>query len=337
MNRALLVRLGSLGDIVHAMPVAAALRTAFPAARIDWVTHPAYVSLVSLVRGVDTVIPVDTRVWHTGRRGNVVEGLGLLRQAGYDVALDLQGLVKSAVLARAAGARRTLGFTRAHLREPAARFFYDESVDPGEVAHVIHKNLAFCAAVGADSRTVQFPLTTPASAVAAQLASELRGQPYVLLNPGAAWPNKRWPAARFGALASRLREQQGMASVVLWGPDEQALAEAVVQASDGAARLAPPTSIPDMVAVAAGARMMVSGDTGPLHLAAAVGTPVVALFGPTRCERNGPWDARDLTVARTDVCECLYERRCRRARPCIGEIDVNEVLAAVTRRLDGRV
>lgn len=337
MNRVLLVRLGALGDIVHAMPVAAALRASFPAARIDWVTHPAYVSLLGLLHGLDSVIAIDTRDWQPGRPGSLFEGIGALRSAGYDAALDLQGLVKSAALARAAGARRTVGFARAHLREPAARIFYDETVDPGDVAHVVHKNLAFCSAVGADGRTARFPLTIPPSSAAGQLASDLGGQPYVLLNPGAAWPNKRWPAARFGALAQRMREQQGLASVVLWGPEEQALATAVVSASDGAARLAPPTGIPDMVAVAAGARMMVSGDTGPLHLAAAVGTPVVALFGPTRAERNGPWDDRDLSVTRTAACECLYERRCRRARPCIEEIDVSEVLAAVTRRLDGRV
>lgn len=337
MNRALIVRLGSLGDIVHAMPVAAALRTAFPAARIDWATHPAYVPLVGLVQGVDAAIPVDTRAWQPGSRGNLFAGLSSLRQAAYDIALDLQGLIKSAVLARAAGAGRTIGFARAHLREPAARFFYDETVDPGDAVHVIQQNLALSTHVGADGQTVRFPLAVPASAAARQAAGEAGAGGFALLNPGAAWPNKRWPADRFGALADGLRRQHGLASVVLWGPGEKPLAEAVVAASQGAARLAPPTTIADMVAVAGAARLMVSGDTGPLHLAAAVGTPVVALFGPTRTERNGPWAGQDISLSRTAACECLYERRCRRARPCIEEIDVDDVLAAVTRRLGGRV
>ncbi len=341
MNRALIVRLGSLGDIVHAMPVAAALRAAFPAARIDWATHPAYVPLVGLLQGVDAVIPVDTRAWQPGTRGNLFAGLSSLRQAGYDLALDLQGLVKSAVLARAAGAGRTIGFARAHLREPAARFFYDEAVDPGDAVHVSWKNLALAAHVGAGADAVRLPfaipLTVPVSAAAQQATGEAGPEGFALLNPGAAWPNKRWPAERFGALADRLRRQHALTSVVLWGPGEEPLADAVVTASQGAARLAPPTTIADMVAVASAARLMVSGDTGPLHLAAAVGTPVVALFGPTRAERNGPWAAEDLSISRTESCECLYERRCRRARPCIEDIAVDEVLAAATRRLGGLV
>jgi len=336
VNRALIVRLGSLGDVVHAMPVAAALRAAFPEARIDWATHPAYAPLVGLVQGVDAAIPVDTRAWQAGARGNLFAGLSSLRQAAYDLALDLQGLVKSAVLARAAGAGRTIGFARAHLREPAARFFYDETVDPGDAVHVIRKNLALAAHVGADGQTVRVPLAVPVSAAAQQATGEAGPGGFALLNPGAAWPNKRWPADRFGALADGLRRQHALPSLVLWGPGEAPLADAVVAASQGAARLAPPTTIVDMVAVAGAARLMVSGDTGPLHLAAAVGTPVVALFGPTQTERNGPWSPLDLSVSRTANCDCLYERRCRRARPCIEDIDVDEVLAAAARRLGGQ-
>jgi len=120
---------------------------------------------------------------------------------------------------------------------------------------------------------------------------------------------------------------------VLWGPGEQALAAAVAAASQGAAETAPPTSIGDVVGIARGAQLMISGDTGPLHIAGAVGTPLVALFGPTRTERNGPWAAHDLTVSRTAQCICLYERRCRRAVPCIDDIGIDEVMAAVRRRL----
>jgi heptosyltransferase-1 len=120
---------------------------------------------------------------------------------------------------------------------------------------------------------------------------------------------------------------------VLWGPKEQTLATAVVDASRGAAVLAPPTSIVDLFGIAKASRIAVCGDTGPLHIAGAVGTPVVALFGPTKAERNGPWHTRDVVVARTERCECLYERQCRRSSPCIDEITIEEVTAAVARRL----
>ena len=158
----------------------------------------------------------------------------------------------------------------------------------------------------------------------------------MLINPGAAWPNKRWPPERFGALAGAIRERYGLRSMVLWGPGEEAAAAAIVAASRGAAEQAPPTRITDIVAIAKAATLMVSGDTGPLHIAAAVGTPIVALFGPTRAERNGPWSPSDISLTRFDHCVCHYERRCRRDYPCIDDIFVDEVIAAVERRLAAR-
>jgi ADP-heptose:LPS heptosyltransferase len=125
-------------------------------------------------------------------------------------------------------------------------------------------------------------------------------------------------------------------SMVLWGPGEEDLASAVVGASHGAAQAAPPTTIIDIVALARGASLMISGDTGPLHIAAAVGTPIVALFGPTRTERNGPWLPSDISISRFTQCVCHYERSCRRDRPCIDDISVDEVVAAVDRRVAAR-
>jgi heptosyltransferase-1 len=159
------------------------------------------------------------------------------------------------------------------------------------------------------------------------------GNPYAVINPGAAWPNKRWPPQRFGAVAAALRDGASLASLVLWGPGEESIAAAVVDASSGAAVLSPATSVTDLFGIAAGARLMISGDTGPLHIAGAVGTPIVSLFGPTRPERNGPWSAADVALSRVDRCVCLYERRCRRADACINDIGVDEVIAAVKRRM----
>ena len=328
MTRFLIVRLGSLGDVIHAIPAAAALRARFPTARIDWATDPRYVELLGLVRGLDHRVPIDTR-----RVGNTLSAIGTLRRARYDAAIDLQGLLKSALLARGAGARRTIGFPAAHLRERTARVFYTDTPDTGPAVHVIFKNLALLAPLGVDAGRAAFPLEIPPSAVAEQVASSVGAAGYALINPGAAWPNKQWPPARFGALAAAMRDRLGLRSIVVWGPGEESLASGVVAASAGAAGVAPATSIPDLFSLARGARLVVSGDTGPLHIAAAVGAPIVALFGPTFPQRNGPWAAADVSISRDAGCSCHYQRDCRRHERCIDEITVNDVMVAVERRL----
>jgi heptosyltransferase-1 len=327
--RFLIVRLGSLGDIIHAIPAAAALRAALPSAQIDWLVDPRYVELIQLVTAVNHAVPIDPRAGVI----RLFATLGELRRRKYKVAIDFQGLIKSATMARMAGAERLVGFPQAELREKAARAFYTDAPETVRAAHVIYKNLELVAALGVETGEPAFPLNVPRTAAVEEVERRFEGAPYALINPGAAWPNKRWPPARYGAVAAAIRERFGWPSLVLWGPKEQTLATAVVDASRGAAVLAPPTSIVDLFGIAKASRIAVCGDTGPLHIAGAVGTPVVALFGPTKAERNGPWHTRDVVVARTERCECLYERQCRRSSPCIDEITIEEVTAAVARRL----
>ena len=329
--RFLIIRLGSLGDVIHGIPAAAALRRHFPRGRIDWLVDPRYVPLLDLVDGLDRSIAFDPRgLTRSGGAWSVVSDL---RRTHYDAVLDFQGLLKSAVLARLAGAGRTIGFARAHLREPLAALLYSTTVDPGPAPHVIDKTLGLLAPLGVVDRTVRFPISAPPTAVSASLHDRFGPQGYALINPGAAWPNKRWPPARFGSLAAAINREHGLRSIVLWGPGEEPLAESVAMASHGAAEPAPATAIPDMVAVAQGARLMVSGDTGPLHIGGAVGTPLVALFGPTYPERNGPWSPQDIVLSRVTTCSCLYQRQCSRSARCIDDITVDEVAQAVRQRL----
>jgi lipopolysaccharide heptosyltransferase I len=331
VKKFLIVRLGSLGDVIHGIPVAAALRDEFPHARIDWMVDPRYVELLNLVTCIDRRIPIDPRHLLRDGQRRFREMLRELREVGYDAAIDLQGLLKSAVLARLVRARWTIGFPRQHLREPMARFLYTHTPDPGDATHVVHKNLALLAPLRVEDRRLRFPLAIPRTPTVDAVVDRFGG--YALINPGAAWPNKRWPPERYGADAAGIFEELGMRSIVLWGPGEQELAQQVAAASAGTADVAPPTSLNDLVGLSRGAQLMISGDTGPLHIAGAVGTPIVALFGPTYAERNGPWGLFDVTVSRTDQCACHYERRCRRATPCIDDIDVPEVMAAVRRRM----
>jgi lipopolysaccharide heptosyltransferase I len=315
--------------VIHGIPVAAALRERYPSARIDWMVDPRYVELLGLVRGLNAAIPVNPR----RRPRALMSTLRGMRRVRYTAAIDLQGLLKSAVLARLAGAWQTIGLTREHLREPMARTFYTDTADPGTHTHVVFKNLSLLKPLGIREARPSFPLAIPDSPAVDAARDAAGTDEYVLINPGAAWPNKRWPAERFGDLAAHLRELSGLRSLVLWGPGEERLASSVVDASRGAAVLSPPTTIVDLFALAATARLVVSGDTGPLHIAAAVGTPVVALFGPTLTERNGPWLADDITVSRTGQCQCLYQRRCRTTKRCINDIELREVLDAVQERL----
>jgi lipopolysaccharide heptosyltransferase I len=327
-HRFLIVRLGSLGDVVHAIPVAAALRAHFPDARIDWLVDPRYLELLDLVQGLDARIGVNTR-----RPAEALATVRDLRRAHYHAVIDCQGLLKSAVLARAVHAERTIGFPKAHLRERAARVFYSHTPDPGDATHVIVKNLALLGPLGVRSPRIEFPLSIPMTDAAEHVIARAGGERYALINPGAAWPNKRWPPERFGGLAKALGDRRGIRSFVLWGPGEEALARSVVDASEGFAELAPPTTITDLFAMARRAALMVSGDTGPLQIAAAVATPIVALFGPTFAERNGPWVPSEVIISRADRCACHYERRCRRTERCIDDIPIDEVVAGVDHRL----
>ncbi len=331
--------MGALGDIVHGIPVAAALRRALPSARIDWLVSAKHREILDLVPVIDRRLVVDDRSGGAGLP--FVAAIRELRGTHYDVAIDLQGLIKSAIAARASGALRVVGFASRYLREPLARWLYTDVSDPdGDAAstsrgrrHVVQLNLGLLEPLGIPAGSPEFPFDAVDSKAARQLGERTGGR-YALLNPGAAWPNKRWPPSRFAEVAIALLERRGLMSVVLWGPGELDLGEAVVSQARAAAVLSPPTSIADILALARGAAVMVSGDTGPTHIAAAAGTPIVGLYGPTRPERNGPWHPADLTVSRAEVCQCHHKRRCRLERMCLLDIGADEVVRAVERRLD---
>jgi lipopolysaccharide heptosyltransferase I len=335
--KVLIVRLGALGDVVHAIPVAAALRRAVPAARIDWLVSARHRAVLDLVPVIDRRLVLEAGA----RQGRtLLAAVRELRRARYDVTIDLQGLVKSALLARGSGASRVVGFATSYLRERLARPFYTDVYDPGcggiydprETRHVVEINLGLLQPLGVFATVPEFPIDRVDSAVA-RLIGEQSGGRYALLNPGARWPNKRWPPARFGQLAAMLRERYGLTSIALWAGDERPLAEEIVAHAGGAALVSPPAAIADLVALARGAVVMVSGDTGPTHIAAAVGTPVVGIFGPTRPARNGPWSPDDVTVSRDGACQCHHLRRCRLQTMCLLDITVADMVGAVGRRL----
>jgi lipopolysaccharide heptosyltransferase I len=330
LNKILLIRLGALGDIVHAVPAAAAIRRAFPQASIDWLVGVRQREMLDLVPVVDRRISIST-----SSAGSLWSVVGDLRRARYDVALDLQGLLKSAVLARLSGASRVIGFPADLLRERAARFFYTETAGDA-TPHVIDKNLSILKAVGIRMPEIEFPLEdrNPAIAIEARRCLGIPdGAPFAVINPAAAWPNKRWPPVYFAEVARGLAKRHGLRSLVLWGPGEEQLARTVVAAAEGAAAVSPRTGLADLVSLSKAAALMISGDTGPMQIAAASGTPLIGIFGPTDPQRNGPWDEDDVVVSRYRACTCHYQRECRISGWCLLDITPREVLNLAERRL----
>ncbi len=336
--RVLIVRLGALGDIVHTVPLAAALRRGLPsAAAIDWVADERHAGLLEMVPGLDRRIVLRTRSVPT-----LAAWLALgrsLRAVAYDVALDVQGLGKSALVARLSGARRVVGLGAPFLRERWARWLYTETADPGRGPHVVDRNLGILGALGLDDREWAFPLRLPAPP-----AIEAPRGACVVLNPNAAWSTKRWPPERYGAVARHVRRVHGLPCVVIWGPADEARAAAVVAASGGTAVPAPRTDLVELASLLRSAALVVSGDTGPLHLAAALGTPVVGLYGPSDPDRNGPWSPADEIVSAFPDCVCAARRaaggravpmvrRCRAGVPCLHALPADRVCAALDRRL----
>lgn len=331
MKKALVVRPSSIGDVVHALPVLAALGQAGWSA--GWIVEPP---ARPLLEGgpVDPLVGVPPRRAFSWRGAR--QALAALRAASFDVALDLSGLWKSAAWARLSGARRVVGYARIARREPASALLLHEGVPkPEGVSHVIDLNLALLSSLGIDAVGLrEFPLPPLASAEAAVAAWLDPGPEGVaVLNPGGGWRSKLWPPERFGALA-RLLSRRGIASVVTWGPGEEWLAQRVVASAEGAARQAPETTLLEMAALARRARVLVAADTGPLHLACAVGAPVVGLYGPTDPARNGPFAQRDRVVRQVPPCAPCHSRSCAIHAGVMESIEVDAVAAAVEQRLE---
>jgi heptosyltransferase I len=259
-----------------------------------------------------------------------------LRASAFDIALDFQGLLKSASIARLSGARRVFGYSRAGLREPASALLLSKKIAVPKNVHVIHKALLLLdGALGVPApEELSFPInTTIKDDAEAHEAAAAAGGRYAILNPGGGWPTKLWSAERFGTLADRLWSNYGITSLVTYGPGEIELAESVRQSSVSGKVQPVSLSLKGFYSLARGASVYVGGDTGPTHLAVAAGTPIVGLFGPTEWWRNGSPRAEDICVERNDIdCRVDCHRRSCSKWICM-DIEVERVLEAVDRRL----
>ncbi|HXE91907.1 MAG TPA: glycosyltransferase family 9 protein [Terriglobales bacterium] len=348
MERILIVRLGAMGDVIHGLPAAAALRRAFPAATIGWVVEPRWQELLCAAGTprigprspsrplVDALHVLDTRAlrktpaspstWKAARTE-----LSEVRAARYEIALDLQGLMKSALVAKLSGARRRIGF--AQPKERAAAVFYTRSLE-ARGTHVVERYLSLVATLTGGTLGSPPPAELPRdpeSQTWCEGLLNIRGiSGFALLNPGAGWGAKLWPAERYGEVARALA-QAGLYSLVNAGPGEEELAQKVVTASRGTAQIVSP-ALGQLIALTRRARLFVGGDSGPLHLAAALGVPVVALFGPTDPARNGPFGTRS-EVLRSAASRTSYAHVSRADQGLLA-ISSAEVIAASRRLLE---
>jgi ADP-heptose:LPS heptosyltransferase len=332
--KALLLRLSAVGDVVHALPMLAALhRHGWQA---GWLAEPPGRALLD----------GHPYLWHLAaappaRRfdaGQARAAVRDLRRQRYDVAVDVQGLWKSAAWGRLSGARRVIGHGREGRVEPLSALLLHERLPlaPG-VAHVIDENLALLRPLGIEAvgeREFAFPDTRPQARQVeeALAAAGLAGAGFAILNAGGGWPEKLWPPEGYGAVARGLRER-GLRALVTWGPGEEALADRVVAASDGAAQRSFPTDLRQFLELSRRARLLVAADTGPLHLACAVGTPVVGLYGPTDPARNGPFSPDDVVVRREGPPDPRHRGRFLVPPAALAAVPAAEVLEAIDRRL----
>ena len=273
----LLVRLGSLGDVIHALPAASALRDTFPEARIDWAIDPKWQRLLEGNPDLNEIIPVDRK-----SAAGIAATVAKLRAAQYTCAIDFQALYKSALLAFSSGAPRRIGFQSSYAREALASLLYTDQLNP-RGAHKVDHNLTLAEAAGARLTNPRFPLhirDEDEDRVTQELARHNISDFYVL-NPGGGWRSKCWPPERYGELHRKLAEQHGWRGVVSFGPGEENLAQEVVSTARALpAAAAIPLALGPLMALMRRAKFVVSADTGPLHLAAALGTPSSASSAP---------------------------------------------------------
>lgn len=340
-RRILIIRLSALGDILHTLPAFTDLRTSFPEAEIDWLVARKSEFLLSIVKGIDAVhsvdaaallrFPPDRAAWRRAR-----DLVRALRARRYDVAIDFQGLLKTAFLTAASGAVTRLGFSRELARERPAHWFYHRTLPkPDREVHVLELNRMLAGLAGSSRTPGRRPDLIVSDAVVRSVESLLKREQldeFVVINPGGGWPTKMWHPERYGLLAARVQRELGLPVVVTTGPGEERLFREIAEKCGSPAPRHFPVSFIELVPLLRRARLLIGGDTGPFHLACALGTPVVGVFGPTSPIRNGPWGTDDAVAVNRLDCSFCYGRICSIGAVCM-DVTVDEVFTHVVRRL----
>jgi lipopolysaccharide heptosyltransferase I len=335
--RFLVIRLSSIGDIVHALPAVAALGQSFPRAKIHWLIENRFASLLAGNPYVHRIIPLDTLSW----RGSlppasvvedIVRTLIGLRGGGYEAVVDFQGLWKSALIALFTGAKARVGLASPWLREPGAAVLYTERVSAVGRHHVVEESLVLVEYLGARVGLWQFPLprTPEADQYVDDQLARLEARDFIIINPGGGWKAKRWSPENYALLLRHLESRFSEKILLTGSPEENELISGILSRAGTKRAFCFPSTLVQFIALARRAKLVLGGDTGPLHLAAAVGTPLVAIHGPTDPARNGPFNKAD--IALYNQAPVNHSRRDANA-PYIEGISVESVGAAIEERL----
>jgi lipopolysaccharide heptosyltransferase I len=337
----LFIKVSSLGDVVHALPALRTLRASHPDAYIAWLVEAPYQNLLYNNPDLDEIIVIRTRHWRKNwtlkTLGEISKTISLLRKRRFDVAIDLQGLIKTGLIARLSGARQRLGLHRKNCKEPLNALFTNKkaaTIGPG--THVVDIYLNLIHLAGGNQQVTQIhPLNVPEATSAPvdlflQENPEISAKPIAFINPGAGFPTKLWEADRFAKLADRIVEELGFSILLVWGPGEKGMAEQIGGMMKQKSWIAPKTSIQESIVLFRHAALLISCDTGPLHLAAAMGVPTVSLFGPTDPARNGPYGLNHQVVCKPQPCSFCWKKACHiQTHDCMQQIEVEEVFETV--------
>lgn len=339
--KVLIVKISALGDVIHALPVLAWLKSADPEVEIDWLVEEGFASLLEGHPLLRRVQRLGLKRWRRQGWAAVLRGLkqtlAALRQERYDLVLDLQGNCKSGLFTLVSGAGQRFGFARDGVREWPNLLATNHKVPLTSADHHISdRSLAIARAAFPNGTEVPpaGPLAVDpaaAAAVARQLAElGLTEKPLVVLQYGTTWTTKLWPLDCWQQLVQRLCNDRYLRPVLIWGNDaERAAAEAICQASDGRALIWPRGSLLELVALLQRADLVVGGDTGPIHIAAAVGTATVSLFRVTDATRNGPRGDEHIRLQSPLDCSPCLRKECERDAECGHSITVDGVLEAI--------
>ncbi|MBI3329504.1 MAG: lipopolysaccharide heptosyltransferase I [Nitrospinae bacterium] len=341
-ERILVVKLSAIGDIIHTLPAVAALRRAYPKAWLAWLVERAGAELLRGNQDLDEIVVIDTQAWRANWRvgfRHAWYSTRHLRRARFDLCIDFQGLLKSALFTFFSGAPLRLGFPRPLCREPLSALFTNlKGPQSDSEVHIVDQQVGLLQALGIQTpeRHFPIPITEADERFATRVWRELGFSPdipIVVLNPGAAWATKRWGEENFAHLSDALVRRYRAKTLLTWGPGEETRMRRVAQAMSYRAAIAPPTTLLQLAALLSRCTVFVGGDTGPLHLAAAVGTPTVALFGPSNPRRNGPYGPGHVVLHRRLPCSDCYQRTCDHWE-CLPALEVESVLQAVGGLLD---
>lgn len=336
--RILLIRTSALGDVVHCLPVLTALRRRFPEAHLGWVVEEAMAPVLEGHPDLDERIVVRLRPWRknlwTSRR-EMRDALYRLRSFEADVALELMGNHKGGLLARLSGASRRIGLAAAHRREAGTGLYVNETVEPTG-PHAVDRALAVARPLGLSPEAPDFggeKLFPGATELPPELLRALPSGPFVVVQPGAGWGNKVYPPDRWGRIAQALAEDPGLPTRVATAPGEEALAREVEAASEGTARAVPAFGLAALAGLLRRATLVLGGDTGPTHLAHALGTPTLCVLGPTDPARHGLYGAPERSLAVRLPCSFCY-KRFDETKACLLSLPPERIVGAARRILD---